>query len=91
MFLVCFTDKEKVVGESWTNVGVCVGDDSVKTCGPGPGQQKQTRDCEDGTFETCKNSDKEQKINCDLPKCSTIATTTGKGILFRILYWETMY
>ena len=87
--MVCFT--EKVVGKSWTDVtvGDCIANESGKSCGPG--KQNQNRKCTDGTFDPCTILDNERKIPCNLTECTTIATTTGKVFLFRILYWETIY
>lgn len=64
-------DCEKQLG-SWENDGNCVATGGDKTCGPG--NQKQTRTCDDGTVHTCTTSDTEQTIPCseagtNLKKC----------------------
>ena len=60
-----FTVTEKQVGD-WT-VGKCEGTGENKFCGPG--SQKQTRTCEDGTDDKCIKSDREQIVSCPLKDC----------------------
>ena len=58
---------------SWTNDGKCVATSGVGgVCGPGT--QKQTRPCKDGTVEKCTPEDKKQTVSCAdantaLPPC----------------------
>ena len=52
---------------NWTNNGYCVANNDPKECGPG--QQKQTRTCVDGTKEKCTNKNRERHISCNLMDC----------------------
>lgn len=58
---------EKQLG-SWANDGVCEGNGADISCGPG--NQKQTRTCIDGTTDKCTSADIERTIWCRLPACS---------------------
>ena len=91
-----YVDIDKKLG-GWVNEGTCEADtntdssvdlrmsrqftDTEKSCGPGT--QRQTRTCTDGTTDKCTKADTEQIISCKeagtpLPECP------GK-ILFRNL------
>ena len=63
---------EKVLGV-WANDGTCVATGDDPTCGPGT--QRQTRECTDGTTDKCVDADVEQNIPCSeagtaLPECA---------------------
>ena len=64
---------EKQLG-NWTNDGPCVATGNDASCGPG--NQRQTRTCEDGTVDKCTEIDVvEQTILCSdagtaLPECT---------------------
>ena len=63
---------EKVLG-AWANDGTCVATGDNPSCGPGT--QRQTRECTDGTTDKCVDSDVEQSIPCSeagtaLPECT---------------------
>ena len=67
-------DCEKELGD-WKNSGPCVAEDNGKNCGPG--YQRQTRDCTDGTEDKCTLTDRNQQISCvqagsQLPNCPGI-------------------
>ena len=59
-------DCPKQIG-SWINDGGCVASGADKNCGPG--NQRQTRNCVDGTTDKCTESDKMKTISCNLPDC----------------------
>ena len=52
---------EKQIGP-WTNAGLCEATGDDKSCGPG--NQRQTRSCTDGTTENCSSSEREQTVSC---------------------------
>ena len=63
---------EKTLG-SWSNDGNCVATGNDPACGPG--NQRQTRTCVDGSVNKCTDAEKEQTISCSdagtaLPDCS---------------------
>ena len=47
----------------WINDGVCQASNGIANCGPG--LQKQTRSCVDGTADKCSANDTEQTISCE--------------------------
>ena len=67
-----FIEVEKLLG-IWTNYDGCVATGNNATCGPG--NQRQTRTCTDGTTEKCSiPADTQQTISCSaaqtaLPEC----------------------
>ena len=56
----------------WNNEGECktsfVRSDGLKC---GPGTQRQTRICTDGSIETCASIGTERNISCDHPEANT--------------------
>ena len=69
---------EKQLG-SWIDDGPCVGIGDDTFCGPG--NQKQTRTCIDGTIEKCTSYDTEQIISCNLPDCiKRLGNWTNTGV-----------
>ena len=65
-----FTDNIRL--GNWTSDGICEPITVGKTCGPG--NQRQTRTCSDGTVNKCVPSDRERTVNCTeagtpLPQC----------------------
>ena len=73
--MIYLNEVDKELG-TWTNDGACVaiGDDA--SCGPG--NQRQTRTCTDGTIDKCTATDvTEQTISCSdagtaLPDCEKL-------------------
>jgi len=66
---VCVVEKQLL---EWTNEGACEATGVDKTCGPGT--QRQTRACIDGTTDLCTDADTSQTVSCDdagsgLPDC----------------------
>ena len=72
----------------WVNAGSCIAVGSDKSCGPG--SQRQTRTCHDGTNDKCRPQDREQSTSCNLRDCpkrlggwsnvgSCVATGTDKS------------
>ena len=59
-------DCPKVLG-TWYNVGSCVAIGTDPYCGPG--NQRQTRSCVDGTRDRCSNSDRYRYVTCNKPDC----------------------
>ena len=74
--------REKQLG-AWSNDGTCVATGDDASCGPG--NQKQTRTCTDGTVDKCTANDNiEQTISCSdagtgLPEC-----TCKDGSLYKL-------
>ena len=65
----CVVEKQL---SAWTNIGDCEGTGEDPTCGPG--NQKQSRTCTDGTADKCTDADREKTISCidagtALPEC----------------------
>ena len=60
------TDCPKRLG-SWSNVGSCIATRPDKSCGPG--NQRQTRSCVDGTTDRCSSSDRDRSVACNRPDC----------------------
>ena len=56
----------KVVG-NWSSAGPCESLGDYKKCGRG--EMRETRDCIDGTKDSCTNSDIERHVTCNLPSC----------------------
>ena len=54
-------DCPKLFGD-WTNFGGCVATRTNKTCGPG--NQKQRRNCTDGTADKCTQTEIEKSVSC---------------------------
>ena len=52
----------------WSNKGRCKALDNVRSCGPGV--QRQTRSCTNGTYEKCSLNDVERFLDCRFPDCS---------------------
>ena len=52
---------------SWSIVGSCIATRPDKSCGPG--NQRQTRSCVDGTIDRCSSSDRYRSITCNRPDC----------------------
>ena len=70
----------------WANDGECVATakDPISLLPCGPGTQKQTRTCKDGTIEKCEDAIEEpltKSVTCELEKC------TGKlGLLSKVMF-----
>ena len=70
----------------WANDGECVATakDPISLLPCGPGTQKQTRTCKDGTIEKCEDAIEEpltKSVTCELTKC------TGKlGLLNTVMF-----
>ena len=70
----------------WANDGECVATakDPISLLPCGPGTQKQTRTCKDGTIEKCEDATEEplsKSVTCELEKC------TGKlGLLSKVMF-----
>ena len=61
----------------WANDGTCVATGIDASCGPG--EQRQTRTCTDGTIDKCSASDvTEQTISCS-DAGTTLPDCPGKG------------
>ena len=79
----CVTEKQ--LGE-WTNEGTCEATGADKTCGPGT--QRQTRTCNDGTNDHCTEADTTQSVSCSdagtsLPECvveKQLGEWTNEGV-----------
>ena len=57
---------------NWTNDGICESDFKC-----GPGTQKQTRCCIDGSTDKCTPADKEQTISCsEAVTCNSMSLIT---------------
>ena len=65
---------------SWNNDGLCEATGDNALCGPGI--QKQTRTCSDGTTDVCTPDDREQTISC------TDANTTLPDCIKQIGSWN---
>ena len=65
--MIYLNEVDKQLG-NWTNDGTCVatGYRSLphRSLACGPGIQRQTRNCTDGTIDKCSQSDMEQYILC---------------------------
>ena len=74
----------------WANDGECVATakDPVSLLPCGPGTQKQTRTCKDGTIEKCEDAILEpltKSVTCELTKC------TGKLELLSTVMFHNMF
>ena len=95
----------EIIGD-WVNDGPCEPDINIdssvdlrmsrqltgtdKSCGPG--SQKQTRICIDGTTDKCKKADKEQIISCKdagtpLPECPGKRCYPANGMLISVTHF----
>merc|ERR1712020_691060 len=76
----------KIVGDSWTNEGVCEGNPGHPDCGPET--QTQTRECTDGTIDLCTAEDTTRVVSCAiaktaLPACKA-STCEGNEIVVAV-------